>query len=1184
MKPSNTLNKLNSPEDKLSATSQLVKSKPMAEEKNQFLSSFKYIGPTFKNSDDDVANSDEENLRKKSSNPDSTVSFPLEEVKSNIQVLKNRVIAANYKKSGLNPSGNSTHDLNIKPSSSSDSGAVLSSITSSSNANNLVLNQQRGLNNQIVPTTSNRNYTFLAGPTQLDNITRQDSTIITSPENEKLRKMRIKKENKDKKKDKNVKIYTTGVESKGEGAEPEFSIDKVLESLGEVQNNKQGRKISKTKPGNIKEINGSGLEKSKNQTIEMFSQPDTIKKSCSNASFGNDQINENETDIPSGQSTAGNQCQNNKEMHNEKKSSLHYDNLKPTKVSITNTPNNVLSDPDSNSTVNIIKENNKSAENSFTTVVTKKQKNKKKISGRDQDTNSAFGSSMSSFKRSYLPNHLQHGTKQRVVASGTGQPNGMSNNRDRGSVGNTGAKTSATNTSGSLSETNQSHPEVLRSSSSSAALVNANNTENSNKYNHYQMQHNNQKSTGTSSITSDSITGESLSESASLATDLDLAADFPPLGLNEISAPNLSGNSQNVGSVDDQTTIGNRAPIPKAVWPIVRPNISSSDSTAVIENNVITTNVNENVNHASEPHNSNNAVASPDVSISSISTSSFTTASSNITSNVPSSQRNASNIPTDLSTNTVSVAQSNYAPSYSSALLGCNSNNKAITDVTAIKSTHRSAKLPGASLNQNGMLMKPSPPDITAQTTNIRKDKAPLPDVTAQASKAAAGYENNDHLASDSGCDTPKPIIATDVCKDDSGYHDILPISNDYDDQIAGSAGREMDTYNQNDSISSATLTQSESQNSCYYVDDKRAVAIVLSEKAYNYSDNGRNQVMNMNTSDMDNDSTSNAPAVTILGRGETPVADWSSRCDGLEFGGPINEDLLSMDYMKPYDMEHNAYNTYMEPRDTYYQEVIIAKANNGNMVTEPSYENEVSGQVIFEAHQSVDSRNEPQQHNLPLPDMDRAIISFGECPDQNINTVPNVNASYQITPHVFDSDNNELTTGQDTNDVRISDSYERYPNSSGMTSGLKYDSNMGYVGEGLTQETSGNMVNTQSIASASTNSSEENYPQSVPLNDELNDFSATNWASQLENGVSADDEKQPESFLEANFIYNTPAINEANKVNYNYQEILSFVSTSWEKVEKELMSGAKGKYYYSKSVPSKSTSNIAKLNNVQKH
>merc|ERR1712060_733158 len=127
-------------------------------------------------------------------------------------------------------------------------------------------------------------------------------------------------ENKDKKKDKNVKIYTTGVESKGEGVETEFSIDKVLESLGEIQNNKQGRKISKTKPGNVKEINGSGLEKSKNQTtIEIASQPDTLEKSSSNASFGNDQITENKTGILSGQSIPGNQGQNDKEIHNEKK-------------------------------------------------------------------------------------------------------------------------------------------------------------------------------------------------------------------------------------------------------------------------------------------------------------------------------------------------------------------------------------------------------------------------------------------------------------------------------------------------------------------------------------------------------------------------------------------------------------------------------------------------------------------------------------------------------------------------------------------------------------------------------------------------------------------------------------------------------------------------------------------------
>ena len=95
-----------------------------------------------------------------------------------------------------------------------------------------------------------------------------------------------------------------------------------------------------------------------------------------------------------------------------------------------------------------------------------------------------------------------------------------------------------------------------------------------------------------------------------MATDLDLAADFPPLGLNENSTINNVGNGQNIGTGDEQQTLmGNRAPLPKAVWPIVRPNVSSSDSTAVIENIVNTTNVNENVNHASENHNSNNAVA-----------------------------------------------------------------------------------------------------------------------------------------------------------------------------------------------------------------------------------------------------------------------------------------------------------------------------------------------------------------------------------------------------------------------------------------------------------------------------------------------------------------------------------------------------------------------------------------------
>jgi hypothetical protein len=205
-------------------------------------------------------------------------------------------------------------------------------------------------------------------------------------------------------------------------------------------------------------------------------------------------------------------------------------------------------------------------------------------------------------------------------------------------MGNNGAKTSSASTnSGALSDTNSSHQETPRNSSSSAALVNMN-TDPSSKYSFYQQSH--QKSTGTSSITSDSVTGnvnhtyyilgkllvvcvldhnklfpifigESISESASLATDLDLAADFPPLGLNENSAINNLGNVQIFGNGDEHPTtlMANRAPLPKAVWPI-KPNVSTtSDSTAVIENINTNTNVNENVNNkASETNNSNNAV------------------------------------------------------------------------------------------------------------------------------------------------------------------------------------------------------------------------------------------------------------------------------------------------------------------------------------------------------------------------------------------------------------------------------------------------------------------------------------------------------------------------------------------------------------------------------------------------
>ena len=106
--------------------------------------------------------------------------------------------------------------------------------------------------------------------------------------------------------------------------------------------------------------------------------------------------------------------------------------------------------------------------------------------------------------------------------------------------------------------------------------------------------------------------GESLSESASVATDLDLAADFPPLGLNENITNSNAGNGQIMVNCDEHsnnTLMANRAPLPKAVWPIVRSSVSSSDSTAVIENNNInTTNINENVNNNASENNSNNAV------------------------------------------------------------------------------------------------------------------------------------------------------------------------------------------------------------------------------------------------------------------------------------------------------------------------------------------------------------------------------------------------------------------------------------------------------------------------------------------------------------------------------------------------------------------------------------------------
>lgn len=93
-----------------------------------------------------------------------------------------------------------------------------------------------------------------------------------------------------------------------------------------------------------------------------------------------------------------------------------------------------------------------------------------------------------------------------ICALGNGTTNGFSNIRERGNIGNNGAKSASVSThSGALSDTTSSHQEVSRTSSSSAALVNISGTDSSTRYGYYQAH---QKSTGTPSITSDSVTGK----------------------------------------------------------------------------------------------------------------------------------------------------------------------------------------------------------------------------------------------------------------------------------------------------------------------------------------------------------------------------------------------------------------------------------------------------------------------------------------------------------------------------------------------------------------------------------------------------------------------------------------------------------------------------------------------------
>ena len=168
-----------------------------------------------------------------------------------------------------------------------------------------------------------------------------------------------------------------------------------------------------------------------------------------------------------------------------------------------------------------------------------------------------------------------------------------------------------------------------------------------------------------------------------------------------------------------------------------------------------------------------------------------------------------------------------------------------------------------------------------------------------------------------------------------------------YQDDNSNSIIQHTNAINLNDSVSS-TCTKAGPLTACCFVDDNKTVAIVLTEKAYNggctVNQIGSNADVNVHVDSSTDDHALSAPAVTIFGRGETPVADWFSRCDGLEFGGPINEDLLSMDYSVPININQGETNSiHLDPMESiYYQEMQLP--SNSSMAM-PAYKESDLGQ-----------------------------------------------------------------------------------------------------------------------------------------------------------------------------------------------------------------------------------------------
>ena len=213
-----------SPQSKSDKTGSMVRNNRVP------IASAKYAGQSSFHSDEDGMNSDEEgeivrkDLRQESTifengtemtslnsscHPGATVNYSLDRTNGRRTLLgetSSRHSSASPTPSApLSPTGaSSTHseESYVIPTITSGLGSATS--PTSTSAGTSLIAPQHSLYSQFAPT--NRNYSFLASQTQVDNITRQNPTIISSTENEKLRKLKQKKENKDKKKDKNVPV------------------------------------------------------------------------------------------------------------------------------------------------------------------------------------------------------------------------------------------------------------------------------------------------------------------------------------------------------------------------------------------------------------------------------------------------------------------------------------------------------------------------------------------------------------------------------------------------------------------------------------------------------------------------------------------------------------------------------------------------------------------------------------------------------------------------------------------------------------------------------------------------------------------------------------------------------------------------------------------------------------------